>query len=37
MYGGKLVEWAKLVGGWSLELVRRSFNLQFSEEALEGV
>ena len=22
-YGGKLVEWAKLVGGWSLELVRR--------------
>ena len=22
-YGGKLVQWAKQVGGWSLELVRR--------------
>ena len=22
-YGGKLVEWAKTVGGWTLELVRR--------------
>ena len=22
-YGGKLVEWAKTVGGWSLEIVRR--------------
>ena len=22
-YGGKLVEWARTVGGWSLELVRR--------------
>ena len=22
-YGGKLVQWAKEVGGWSLELVRR--------------
>ena len=22
-YGGKLVEWARAVGGWSLELVRR--------------
>ena len=23
-YGGKLVQWAKEVGGWSLDLVRRS-------------
>ena len=23
-YGGKLVQWAKEVGGWSLELVRRA-------------
>ena len=22
-YGGKLVEWARTVGGWNLELVRR--------------
>ena len=25
-YGGKLVEWARTVGGWSLELVRRWLN-----------
>ena len=31
-YGGKLVEWAKLVGGWSLELVRRP-----AGQHLEGV
>ena len=27
-YGGKLVQWAKEVGGWSLELVRRPRQLR---------
>ena len=27
-YGGKLVQWAKVVGGWSLELVRRPRQLR---------
>lgn len=31
-YGGKLVQWAKKMGGWSLELVRRPAQLSTPTE-----